>query len=299
MPADASGYAHPLYAASLSGFGEPRHLPRSGGWLLERAIPDTPYRDAMGPYPLFACEDWPSLNGDLDEIEDLVSLTLVTDPFGGYDEPLLNQCFDTVQRFKEHFVADLDQPPETLVSKHHRYYARRALEKVRVEECAEPERFLDEWTELYGGLARRHGLGGIKAFSRDAFAQQFRVPGLVALRALSDGETVGMHLWYESGEVAYSHLAATSERGYELMASYALHRFAVERFAGRVRWLELGSGAGAGKEPGGLDRFKRGWSTGSRAAYLCGRIFDREVYEALSPGGDTGYFPAYRTGELA
>lgn len=299
MPVSQTGYAHPLYTESLAEFGEPRHLPRSDGWLLERPIPNTPYRDAMGPYPLFACRNWSKLQYDLDEIDDLVSLTIVTDPFGGYDETLLNQCFDTMLRFKEHFVSDLDQPANEIVSKHHRYYARKALEKVRVEECAEPVRFLDEWTELYEGLAKRHGLAGIKAFSRDAFAQQFRVPGLVALRALSDGETVGMHLWYVSGEVAYSHLAASSGRGYELMASYALHRFALERFAGRVRWLDLGAGAGRGEEPGGLDRFKRGWSTGTRTAYLCGRVFDREVYEALSPEGDTGYFPAYRTGELA
>ncbi len=252
----------------------------------------------MGPYPLFACRDWSRLREDLDGIENLVSLTLVTDPFGGYDERLLRQCLDVIRPFKEHFIADLTFPMDAIISKHHRYYARKALENVIVEECEEPESSLDEWTELYAELANRHGLSGMKAFSRDAFARQLEVPGIVMLRAASGGETVGMHLWYVSGEVAYSHLAASSGRGYELSAPYALHRFAVERFAGRVRWLDLGAGAGTGREAGGLDRFKKGWSTGTRTAYLCGRVFDRELYDRLSRECGAGYFPAYRAGEL-
>jgi hypothetical protein len=60
-----SGYMHPNYAHSLREFGEPRELPGSGGWILERIIPGTPYRDAMGCYPLFACNDWSKLANDL------------------------------------------------------------------------------------------------------------------------------------------------------------------------------------------------------------------------------------------
>ena len=59
-----TGYMHPGHAASLAEFGTPRELPRSGGWLLERAIPGAAARDAMGAYPLFACRDWTSLRAD-------------------------------------------------------------------------------------------------------------------------------------------------------------------------------------------------------------------------------------------
>lgn len=236
---------------------------------------------------------------DLEHIQDLVSLTLVTDPFGEYDEGLLKECFDTVRHFKDHFTADLTLPAATIASKHHRYYTRKALQDVRVEECEKPIQFLDEWVGLYAGLARRHGLTGIKTFSRDAFARQLEIPGTVMLRATSDGETVGIHLWYVSENVAYSHLASSSPQGYEKMAAYALYGFAIERFAGRVRWLDLGAGAGLGEEPGGLDRFKKGWSTGTHAAYLCGKVFDREVYAELSEETlGASYFPAYRAGEL-
>ena len=296
------GYDHPFYAASLSEFGVPHALPESGGHVLVRRVPDTTYRDAKGPYPLFACRDWSRLPEDLETIgEDLVSLALVPDPFGDYNEKLLRRCFDVVRPFKEHFVANLEVPRDSMVSKHHRYYARKTFEEVRVEECEEPPRFLEEWTGLYANLADRHGLGGIHAFSRESFAGQLEVPGMVMFRAVAGGETVGMHLWYVSGEVAYSHLAASSERGYELMAAYALHWFAIEHFAGRLASLDLGAGAGIGEDSGGLSRFKKGWSTGTRTAYFCGRIFDHEKYMKLSleNGAEkTGYFPAYRAGEF-
>ena len=296
------GYAHPAYSAALSEFGVPRALPRSGGHVLVRRIPDTPYHDAMGPYPLFACRDWSRLPEDLETVgEDLVSLVLVADPLGNHDDKLLDRCFDVVRPFKEHFVTDLGVPKYAAVSKHHRYYARKALAEVRVEECEEPMRFLDEWAALYANLAERNVLDELRAFSKESFAKQLEVPGMVMFRAVAGEETVGMHLWYVSREVAYSHLAASSGRGYELMAAYALHWFALGRFAGRLAWLDLGAGAGIGEDSGGLSRFKKGWSTETRTAYLCGRTFDREKYTGLSRRNgltETGYFPAYRAGEF-
>ena len=300
------GYAHELYAESLSEFGTPRRLPRSEGWILERRIPGVSDLDALGCYPLFACRDWSALEDDLNELQsEIVSLSLVTDPFGDYDRAHLQRCFkDVVIPFKEHFVADLSRPLGELISKHHRYYAQKAVSSVRVERCLEPERFLDEWVELYANLTKRHALSGIKAFSKNAFAKQMRIPGLVMLRATHEGETVGAHLWFVHADVAHSHLAAVSERGYDLMASYALYRFALESFTGEVRWLNFGAGAGVGSDAtDGLTRFKRGWASETRTAYFCGRIFNRQRYaEILAarelPDSSSNYFPAYRQGEF-
>jgi hypothetical protein len=300
----AVGYAHEAYAESLSEFGTPRALSRSEGWILERSIRGFSALDALGCYPLFACRDWSGLEADLNDIKnELVSLSLVTDPFGAYDRAHLERCFkDVVVPFKEHFVADLSRPLSELISKHHRYYARKACDSVRVERCAEPASFLDEWTGLYANLSERHSLSGIKAFSKNAFAKQMRIPGLVMLRATHEGTAVGAHLWFVQADVAYSHLAAVSERGYELMASYALYQFAMESFAGEVRWLNFGAGAGVGSgATDGLTRFKRGWASETRTAYFCGRIFDRQRYAEILAARqlpDTNYFPAYRQGEF-
>jgi len=259
----------------------------------------------MGCYPLFACQGWSKLHLDLDDIQDneLVSLALVADPFGCYDQAYLRQCFkDLVLPFKDHFVVGLRHPMNDVVSKHHHYYAHRALEKVIVETCSDPAQFLDEWVRLYATLIKRHHLAGIKAFSRTAFAKQLNVPGLVVFRAVSQGIVVGGHLWYVQGEVAHSHLAAFNPLGYDLMVSYALYWSAIEYFADKVQWLDLGAGAGfrpSGND--GLSQFKRGWSTGTRTAYFCGRVFNRERYgEIVEARGisATNYFPAYRKGEF-
>jgi hypothetical protein len=259
----------------------------------------------MGCYPLFACRDWGRLKEDFDNVEaDVVSISLVTDPFGEHGEPYLRECFpDLMVPFKKHFVADLTVPIASIPSKHHRYYAHRALSKLSVERCADPRKFLADWVELYSFLVTRHQLSGIKAFSEGAFAAQLEVPGLVMFRATFEGKTVGAHLWFVQAEIAHSHLAAVNAAGYELMASYALYQSALESFAGQVRWLNFGAGAGLSEDAeDGLTRFKRGWATDTRTAYLCGRIVDPVRYtRLLTEKGvtDNDYFPAYRKGEFS
>ena len=300
------GYGHAAYAASLSEFGKPRHLQRSKGWLLERPIPGFDGRDAMGCYPLFGCGDWSQLGSDLENIgDDLLCLSLVTDPFGEYDVTYLRGCFpDVTIPFKEHFVVDLSRALDTFVHRHHRRNARRALSELQVEKCASPIDFLDDWIALYGELIERHSITGLAAFSKASFAKQLVVPGMVAFRAVRGDATVGMVLWYEQDDRAYYHLGAYSARGYELLASFALFEYSIKYFAQRrLDWLSLGSGAGAGiKEKSGLSRFKEGWSTGTRTAYFCGRVFDQNKYGEIvkaRSARSTKYFPAYRAGEFS
>jgi len=302
-----NGYSHPDYAASLTEFGRPRALPRSSGRLLERPIIHTPYRDAMGCYPLFACSDWSRLNLDLEELnDDLVSVAIVADPFGDHDEVQLRKCFPTVvSPFKEHMVTDLSRSPESFVRPQHRHKARKALEHLDIERCEEPTQFANEWIKLYGNLIQRHGIRGLAAFSATSFKAQLAVPGISMFRATLNNETVGMILWYTDREVAYYHLGAYSEQGYKLGASFALFWRALEYFSSeKVKWLNLGAGAGLSSKDGadGLTRFKRGWATGTRTVYFCGRIFDQLKYaEAMRSRNitTTDYFPAYREGEFA
>jgi hypothetical protein len=299
----STGYSHPGYARSLREFGTPRALPRSGGFLLERQIPGSDRRDGLGLYPLFACTDWSALAADLEEAcRDLVSVALVPDPFGAHDPELLRLAFDIVRPFKDHFVYDLTVPAARALSKHHRYYVKQAREQVAVEACLDPPAFLDEWVALYGVLVERHELRGIKAFSREAFAAQLAVPGIVVLRALHKGRTVGAHLWYLSEAVAYSHLMAQDAAGYEAGASYALYAAAIDHFASRAAWLDLGAGAGVARGSEGLTQFKRGFATGTRPASFCGRIGDPKAYADLAESAGAGpaepYFPAYRRTEF-
>jgi len=298
-----TGYMHPGHAESLAEFGAPRELPRSGGWLLERVIPGTAARDAMGAYPLFACRDWRGLRTDLENLEGaLVSVALVADPFGRCDRTLLDECFTTVIPFKEHFVADLAEPPEAFVSKHHRQRALKALRDVEVQVCAEPPALLEEWVSLYGTLVERHGITGIRAFSRTAFAKQLALPGMVALRAERRGTTVAANLFFVQGQTAYDHLTASSPEGYECLASYALKWCAMQYFRGKVRWIDWGGGSGAAVDHAdGLTWFKHGWAQTTRPAYFCGRILDETKYRQITRAKNlehSRWFPAYRDGEF-
>jgi hypothetical protein len=301
-----NGYSHPAYAASLAEFGRPRRLSRSGGWLLERSIPGTDYRDAMGCYPLFACDDWSKLESDLNDLrEEIVSVALVADPFGNHDPELLHRCFpDRFTPFKAHLVTDLSHQPESFVAAQHRRKARRALERLTVEHCADATNFVDDWNRLYANLIQRHGIHGISAFSEASFKAQLAVPGIAMFRAVDESETAGMTLWYTDRGVAYYHLGAYSDTGYDLEASFAIFWYVLDYFSKQnIHWLDLGAGAGlssAGEEDG-LTRFKRGWANSTLPAYLCGRVFDQVKYEEATRARritSTDYFPAYRKGEF-
>lgn len=306
MAGPDSGYAHADYARSFVDLGETLELPRCGGAVIVRPVPGTDGagRDAMGPYPVFSCRDWTKLAADLEDPgADLVALSLVTDPFGNWSEESLATCFpDRLVPFKEHFVTDLTEPPESTVSSHHRRYSRKSLRELEVEICPDPSARLDEWCGLYDQLIERHGITGVPAFSRESFARQLEVPGLVMVRAGREGRTVGIVLWYEQGDAAFYHLAAYDEEGYRRRASFAAFWTSIEHFRERVRWLGLGASAGtSGDADDGLARFKRGWATGTRQVHFCGRIFRPERYAELvrAAGREASrYFPAYREGEF-
>jgi hypothetical protein len=301
------GYAHELYAQSLAEFGSPRSLPNCGGWVLERQIPGSPWHDAMGCYPLFACADFSRLAEDIHGLEhELVSIGIVADPFGDYSVADLNTCFERVKLFKQHYIVELGGNPPLAISKHHRYYARLSLRNVSVERCTTPLNHLDEWVDLYSQLTKRHQLRGMKRFSRRSFETMMQVPGMAMLRAMCGGRTVGAHLWFVDRGIGYSHLTALSAEGYALSASYALYSEAIcrsaELLSPQVSVLNLGAGAGIGENArDGLKQFERGWATGSKPVYFCSRVLNPDAYASLmnlTGAADSEYFPVYRAHEL-
>jgi len=294
-----TGYASREYAESLAEFGAVCELPRSEGWLLASQTPQPDLYDATGCYPLFSCRNWSSLGADLKTLaESLVSVRLVTDPFAEVDFQLLKETFPNVcYEYKQHFVTDLKLPLESVASSHHRRNARKALDAVTVQQETLNTTLLENWHSLYDNLIRRHEIDGIARFSASAFALQWKVPGLVVFSVADGNDTCGMTLWYVQGDVVYYHLAAYSDRGYELGASFALFWTALKHFAEQgLRWASLGAGAGVSATASGLTRFKQGWATDTRPVYFCGRILQPVEYANLSGHAPAGrnFFPAYR-----
>lgn len=305
MKKNLMGYAHPEYALSLREFGEPRELPRCGGWILVRKIPGTPYKDAMGCYPRFSCRDWINLHRDLEHVgSDLVSLVLVTDPFAEVTSEYLTQCFSIAKPFKTHYIGDLSHPLNSFIRKIHRKNARRALEMMDVEVLTQPAQYLDAWINLYSNLISRHNIKGINAFSPNCFEVQLNIPGMVMFLGRKGGEIIGATLVLMRDHVAYFHLSAYTSEGYKFRASYGTHWKALEYLCGQgIRYFDIGGMAGLEENPSdGLAEFKRGWSNERRTVYFCGHIFDQQKYESICRQyqvTDVNYFPAYRIGEFA
>jgi hypothetical protein len=294
------GYASRQYAESFAEFGAIRELPGAQAWLLVRPVPGSPSFDGMGCYPLFSCQNWNALGDDLESLSaSLVCVSLVTDPFANVGASQLQATFpDVCYEYKQHFVTDLSLPLESIVQGNHRRNVRKAMSAVDVFCSTAVDELLPHWQQLYNNLIERHGIEGIAKFSSTSLERQMRVPGFMAFAALDGDDTCGMTLWYVQGDVAYYHLGAYSDRGYELGASFALFWNALTHFAGvGVRWTALGAGAGVNASESGLTRFKQGWATHTRPAYFCGRILQPAAYAklaAVSPSTN-GFFPAYRS----
>lgn len=257
----------------------------------------------MGCYPLFVCKNWSGLSQDLKALKTkIVSLALVTDPLGNFNVPLLNNIFpDFMIPFKQHFIVDLEASPFESISNHHKRYAKRALKSLVIEQSQNPKDYLDEWINLYLNLVKKHNIINISKFSRKSFIKQFDVPGMVLFRALYKDSLVGMIIWFTHENRSYYHLSAYSDLGYELTASFGLFWHSIEYFKNRVEWLCLGGGAGVeveGKD--GLSKFKHGWSNKTITVYVCGKIFNPDLYKKISSEKNklnSQWFPAYREGE--
>ncbi|MGE3317126.1 MAG: GNAT family N-acetyltransferase [Planctomycetaceae bacterium] len=294
------GYASREYAGSFSEIAVPRALPHCGGWVLEREIGGGDARDAIGCYPLFQCEKPSRLGDDLARLGDeLVTLSIVPDPFADFDINDLKEWFPDVCRpFKQHYVVDFSRNWEESISSHHRRKVRVGSREVQVVRAENPADVLDDWCALYRQLINRHSIRGISRFSRASFEAQLNVPGIVAFQAKQGSETVGSLLWYFHGDVAYYHLGAFSPSGYALGASHVLFHESLAYFAWRrARFAALGSAAGLeANEDDGLARFKQGWANASRTAWFCGRVLNRPAYQQMvaESGSDVGYFPSYR-----
>jgi hypothetical protein len=297
-----SGYAHESYVRSLSELGEPVYLERSGAWLLTRDIPGTNFRDGIGPYPFFEFENFDGLSADLRILKgQLVSVSLVTDPFWSPPREKLNEVFDLVRPFKTHYRADLDIPFSRYLRRHHRRYTRKAFSKLDVNLVDKIDDYFSEWVELYGFLVKRHELKGIQAFGPGSLARQLEVPGCYYFRATLGNSAVGVLVCYLSKGIAYAHLISTTPEGQELRAQYALYHYAMEFFRGRARWFALGSipGTKDEHEGSGIAFFKSGWATSTHDAYFCGYIGNRLSYSELCnqfAHETSEFFPPYRNG---
>jgi hypothetical protein len=285
------GYASETYARSLTHIGSAIALPASGTWVLERPIPGTPAQDACGPYPLWLARDFTRLAADLEQLQPAwVSLVGVLSPFEPRDRSAL---FDGCYRpYKEHLCVDLQAPLRP--SAHHRRNLRKAGQVTPQAITHWEPVHLEAWQRLYTELVTRHQITGAAAFAPESWAAHVATPGLRAWAATYQDHIVGMTLWITDPPYAYYHLGAFNELGYACGAAFSLFACALESFQQEgLHEVDLGAGAGTWQGSEGLTRFKRGWATHTRTAWLAGKVLDPVRYRALTHHA-SDFFPAYR-----
>ena len=118
--------------------------------------------------------------------------------------------------------------------------------------------------------------------------------------ATAGGEVVGLDFWYLQGDAADAYLPRSATVATRSMPRTQRNGSHSSTSPIGLRG-DLGGAAGRGDDPSdGLAHFKRGWSTGTRPVYVCGRVLQSDVYCELSADDDgPAYFPRYRAGELA
>lgn len=88
---------------------------------------------------------------------------------------LLERAFpDRMQPLKSHFIRDLHQPVD--LPRNHRRNIRRAFSSLKVEVCADPLWYLDEWMRLYAGLVGATTSSGSGRSRGSPFAASSRYP---------------------------------------------------------------------------------------------------------------------------
>ncbi|MFK7849129.1 MAG: GNAT family N-acetyltransferase [Rhodothermales bacterium] len=300
-----NGYLAASYAASLMYYGRPIQLQGSGSWGLERKIDNSSYVDMSGCYPLMACRNWQGIASDLEDLDSTcVSFTMVTDPLGAFDPDVLRVEFpDLFRPFKHHYLVQLQEGFGQNIATNHKRNAKRALKSLTIGREQNPLDILEPWTQMYSNLIDRHQISGVSAFSRKSFEIQLETPGMVVYSAKMNGELLGLVLFYETGGHMYYHLGAYLDEGYARKASFGIFQVAIRDFSAEgFEYLNMGGGAGVQENADdGLTRFKRGWASESRPAYLCGKILNQDAYRHLvnrhiSSGNLNGFFPAYRSG---
>ena len=293
------GYLHPFYAQSFSEIGEVIFLPKSKGWLIKRQIPGTTLFDAMGPYPLFFCENWEYLIEDIFSLRDqIVSIILVIGPHQELPKIKFKNFFDLFYEYKNHYIFDKSKPLAQTISSGRRYDAMRALKDVNVDLKISPNIDLEEWCHLYSNLIERYQITGIRAFSEKSFKNQLTIPNTYFFRVLFNGELIGGNIFYIQNHTAYWHLSACTEKGYQLHASYAAIWTAIKVFSKKIHRIDFGGTTNMKDNKfNGLAQFKSGWSNSTECSYFCGKILNLQKYRQLIKEHDENkkWFPAYRS----
>ena len=273
----ATGYRHAAYAQSLVEFGTPRSLTRCGGWILEREIANAGARDGMGCYPLFACRDWGALGAGPRRSRLLPGLASPSSRIPSVSESptRLRECVSGSRPpLQAAFHLRSDRPLKSAVSPQSPLQSRtgptlrrRSTSASRHMHGRRPGTICI--MRSCGGMAS----GVVALFPLRHWPASSRFP---AWSCSAPSMATRWSAWRSgmcrtrSPTITWRHRTTWATRFARRTACSGAHSSSSKRPA--LTAVDLGAAAGRQDVADGLSRFKRGWATGQRTAYLCGRI---------------------------
>ena len=208
-------YATLRYAKSLPHIGEPFAVPEWGTHVLIRAAQGG-RRDAVGPYPVACIAADADLEAGLARLRaaDLVSVVLVLEDILRPRLGALEDAFDIVRLFKTHLIHDRTVAG-TGYGKHHRYEIKRARSRSKALEIS-----LGDHLEGLDKPLPRVGFApstvGSSRIPRGAPRSAGAAPGSQGVRRFRRRASGPAHLFVAYDGYAISHLAASTQEGYEI-----------------------------------------------------------------------------------
>lgn len=276
--------------------------------FTRRAI-DEKYYDLCSIYPFTyqKIADPIRILSSIESKEDCISLTVVTNPLTPpltlKDEQWQSVWFTSCRPYKTHYIVNLSKSSRKDYSSNHSTNLKRFYKKGNagiVEVVPQQDitpKLLATCYETYLQLAAKHSISTSAAswFDEEQFNKQFFVSNSVLIIARDSLDFGGWALFHRRENNMYFHLSATSPHGYKISSSYAILDTAIGLFKQLgYNYFLLGSGAGVDSDPK-LEYFKSGWGTFTEKNYIYGKVNNPIVYNRLSRGKDSTFFPLYRS----
>ncbi|MBX3486455.1 MAG: hypothetical protein KF798_00935 [Candidatus Paracaedibacteraceae bacterium] len=276
------------FAESLPHIGIAEEISAWGTHVLDRPILHTNDRDCCGVYPLIQFGRNIDFTAGLQHLNDrgYISGTFVLteDQLKEIPKDLLHH----VKPFKPHYVA---RSGINAYTRYHRRYVSKANRQVETG-ILDLKTHLDDWIKLYDYTANRHHFSSMHRFPRIHHETLATLEGITSIGAWVNDELVSAHIWAHDDRSAHSHLVASTEKGYETNAAYAVNDFSLKHFRS-LDMINFGGSAGFDGKMDGLARFKSGFCNDIIQSYVIGIILNQPQYAQLSQQPST-FFPAYR-----
>lgn len=276
------------YLSGLSNIGTPESDEHGQLSVLKRRIPGSELYDGIGPWPYLWVESQQVIRALQEAFQDLVTLTVVTQPGYVPRGPWSGSTF-----LKNHFVYDpvLPEPP---MSKRTRIRLSKCEARASFSLITGHERRM-ACIALYRRLMQRRGLVGCFVDFPDGHFNSISLLENSVFFEVADSEGTGAFSCgvVFNGILQVLHMASSDE-GLRWNASYLLMK-GMQDYArsNRVR-LMTGGMPDAGSP--GLQKFKRRWSNAFEPVHIMKIINNAALYDKLceESGRTLRFFPGYR-----